>query len=104
MAKPIPEIDQLEAGLARMSPIRAAIVRLLDAIAELIRNGTGGGISPEDTARLQALVTNYNAESDRLDEATVRNHDVDPGATGATGPTGPTGPTGGTGTNVPLNP
>jgi hypothetical protein len=84
MPQSIPEIDQLEASLAAMSPIRSAIVRLLDAIADFIRHS--GGISPENRARLQALVTNFNAESTQLNDATQRNLDVDPGNTGATGP------------------
>lgn len=86
MPQTIPEIDALEAELARLSPIRVAIIRLLDAIAEFIRHSGGGGISPEDTARLQALVTNFTAESGELEAATTRNLDVDPGLTGPTGP------------------
>lgn len=81
MPQTIPEIDALESAHQGMQTIRAAIIRLLDAIAEFIRGG-GGNISPEDTARLQALVTGFNDESRLLDEATQRNLDVDPGGTG----------------------
>lgn len=90
MPQSIPEIDQLEASNTHLSSVREAIVRLLDAIADFIRN-SGGGISPENRARLAALVTNFNAETQQLDDATTRNLDVDPGATGPTGPTGATG-------------
>lgn len=78
MAQPITEIDDLETAYSNQGTIRAAIIRLLDAIAEFIRGG-GGGISPEDRARLQALVTGFNDETRLLDEATQRNLDVDPG-------------------------